>query len=1069
MDAHKNKFKDKLREFWRRQKASFQAFIAHTYESPKRTFVFLGVFVFTALFLIQTLIILTRNSFYNNFSDDIIQYYSIMCDFIAQIKEGTLSFFNLNNYLGASFFSDIYYIPLDVFTFITFALSYVFPTELAYSTTELIKIWAGVMIFAYYLHMNGMKTRTVFWMGIVYFISGGSVSFMAFPVFLSLAFYLPASLVVIQAFFRGKKWIVPLFVMALIFYDFYLGYSAMAFMSIMYIVEAIKRPRFRLLPFFRDGLAFLALIILGVALSGIILYPSILFILEDTYRAESSFNAWIVHAFGMDIKLFQPEIYIRVLAKIFTEQKGIGFYGFENHYGLEHVSLYITVVGTVLMSYVYFMKGRVARVYQILIPFGLLLIFFPIFSYVFSGTTDSPYTRWINMIPLVQTMILAFVFDEHGFETQKMKWLTIPIALLLGLNGFLIYYYIKKLGIDTYYASRDIMTADTVLMCVSAVFLILVLVFGWIGRRRWIRVVFWVEFAVAIAYAYSGPFSIPNKIDTFESMHAIDAFLEDHLEQDEFYRVYVDLSRFDVEQLNFNRMTSFPTNTEIFHSWTDAETNMIGYLLFAANEYQSKDKLDIQAIYLNHFLGYRYVLVSAAKDYYLDSSYYTFIAADETYRLYEIVAAEPFQVYESYMKYDDFRNFATINTRVAAQKLLLMNVLLDEERYDVGAYQLVESDPDDEEALRSLNAYRYTSAATAVTAPGIITETVRDFYRYDETVLDIDYSAGAIYINVQSLSPLDYGEVYMEFESGAIDACDVVQGLTHQVKCEFWLEPVAIYFEKTDAFNAPKNLQYRLERAIESAAYLVYDFGSVDFGGTSGMLYFQMTNSMTFDRVFAVDAEGHETECFEGYHYFDEKPERMYVFKTNDMYDFSNPFNLSLKYFYDDLTDYDDYADSPLADNESMTIARGRISLSYTRTSATANDQIVMVPVAYSEEWVITSGQTYETLAVSGGFLGIVVPAGVTDVSVSLKFVPKGLISGTLSIAPSEDDEGIGYELVYDPDGRFSGIAVTIAGLSLYGLVFLVPCLFRRAGTKRSGPATEVNGHEETDDHRSVL
>jgi len=90
-------------------------------------------------------IILINNSFYNNFSDDILQYYTIMVDFVAQIKAGTLSSFNLNNYLGASYFSDVYYIPLDIFTAITFILSYIVPTELAYSITELIKIWAGVM------------------------------------------------------------------------------------------------------------------------------------------------------------------------------------------------------------------------------------------------------------------------------------------------------------------------------------------------------------------------------------------------------------------------------------------------------------------------------------------------------------------------------------------------------------------------------------------------------------------------------------------------------------------------------------------------------------------------------------------------------------------------------------------------------------------------------------------------------------------------------------------------------------------------------------------------------------
>ncbi|MCK7486727.1 MAG: hypothetical protein MZU97_15365 [Bacillus subtilis] len=164
----------------------------------------IALIVFTILFGIQISIILFRNSFYNNFSDDIIQYYSIITDFIAQLKAGTLSWYNLNNYFGASFFSDVYYVPLDIFTLGTFITSFIVPTELAYSIFELVKIWAGVMVFAYYLHSQGMKTRTVFWMSMVYFVSGGTVSFMAFPVFLSLVFYLPLGLLVYPMVFQGQ-------------------------------------------------------------------------------------------------------------------------------------------------------------------------------------------------------------------------------------------------------------------------------------------------------------------------------------------------------------------------------------------------------------------------------------------------------------------------------------------------------------------------------------------------------------------------------------------------------------------------------------------------------------------------------------------------------------------------------------------------------------------------------------------------------------------------------------------------------------------------------------------------
>ncbi len=1063
MDKVKPRLKERIQTF----KEKFNLWIADVFSSKKKTFLFLAVFVFAILFTIDILIILINNSFYNNFSDDIIQYYSIMNDFIVSIKNGSISWFNLNNYLGASFFSDIYYIPLDIFTFITFILSYIIPIEIAYSATELIKIFAGVMIFAYYLHLKGMKNRTIFWMGVTYFISGGSVSFMAFPVFLSLTFYLPLSLVVIHFFFHKKRWIVPLYALVVIFYDFYLGYMALAFISIMFIVEYFKEPDFNFFKFIKDGAIFLFLLLLGVVMSLVILYPSILFIIEDTYRPEGYFDSWIVTIGSYDLELFQPTIYLRVIAKIFTAQKGIAFYGFENNYGQEHISLFISVVGFVYMSYIYFMKGRIARVYKFLIPLSLILIIFPIFSFVFSGTMDSPYTRWINAYPLVEIMILAHVFNENGFENIKMKFLTIPIVILMMLDGFVMHYYITRLTTDTdylspdlwdaiasgitgdftantSYISRDVMTADTVLMGVALLILILILIFGWLKKFKAIKAIFWIEFIVAIVYIYSGPFAIPNKIDTFEEMNAIDEYLNSVLSEDEFYRVYVDISRFDVEDLNFNRMTTFPTNTQIFHSWTDSETNMIGYLLFGSNEYQSKSKLEVQAIYLNQFLGYKYILVNAEYNYYLPSDIYTLKYANNDFQLYEIIKAEPFSVYESYVTYDEFRTFSAINTKIASQKILLVDALLDleDERFDYSNINLVQETLTNEVNIRSVTAYQTINTSTLVTTSGISDSSERLFYQYSNIDLNIGFDAGAIYLKSSYLTTSAYGEVFMEFSDGSRSGCTISSDTAHQVKCEFWNEPTAIYFERTDYFNSNKTLEYRSERAIDGAAYLVYDLSGINYTSTQGMLYFSLSSTIDFERVFVVDNEGNETECFNGYYYFNQTPTKMYIYKTSKMYEQNDLFLLSLKYAYDDLSFYNENATSKIADNQTLIIEHSTINLSYARTSDSLNDQLVVVPVAYSEEWVITSQTQYQTVSASGGFLGIIIPYGNDSVEITLEFQPKG------------------FEL---------GLLGSLGGTFVYILIFGLSYIVNKKNKKENISEVEMSLDEENNNHHSIV
>jgi len=1022
----------------------FSQKIAEYFESPKKTFLFLAIFVFTILFFVEMGIILINNSFYNNFSDDILQYYTIMVDFVAQIKAGTLSSFNLNNYLGASYFSDVYYIPLDIFTAITFILSYIVPTELAYSITELIKIWAGVMVFAYYLSLCGMKNRTIFWMGVIYFISGGSVSFMAFPVFLSLTFYLPLGLVVIHWFLKGKKWIVPLYVLALILYDFYLGYTAIAFVSILFIIEAVKQPNFRFFRFILDGIMFLGLILLGVLMSTVILYPSILYILEETYRPENTFDAWTVTIGSFDLKLFKPTIYIRIFAKLFVEQKPIGFYGFENHYGQEHISLFISVVGLVYMNYVYFMRDKISRVYKVAILLSFIMMFLPIFSYVFSGTTDVPYTRWINMLPIVQVMILAHVFDQFGFEKIKMKWMSIPIVVMLAMLGYLIYYYILKLKTDTHYVSRDVMTADTVLMGVAALILILILIFGWLKRFRWIKRIFWVEFIVAVVYIYSGPFAITNKIDTFQEMDAISEFLEANLTQDEFYRVYVDFERLDVEKINFNRMTNFATNTQIFHSWTDAETNMITYLLFGVNEYQSKDRLDIQSIYLNHFLGYRYLLVSAEGDYHLPELYYTQIATSDEFILYEIDGSEAFQVYESYIKYEHFDNMS----EYTRQKILLISALIDADRYDADSMNLTQQGSVSSNYYTSVSPFSSLNhnSATVVNATGITNTASRPFLMYDVDQLNIGFEVGAAYIRttfgVNALLGSDYGEVYMTFADGTSRSCEIMtdSALKHRVKCEFWQEPTAIFFEQNDQYTVSGKTEIRLERAIGQSAYLVYDFENMQ---EFGMMAFKL-GSLDLERTFLVDAMGNETECFDKFCFMETRPTRIYLLKTGKMYETENLFALDFQYLYDDLSFYDENAVTKISEDQSLTISGGKIHLSYTRTSTTSNDQIVMIPVAYSEDWEITSGIFYETISVSGGFLGIVIPFSVNEIDITMKFVPKGLKTGALA---------------------------SLAGVLIYLGIF-VPILVienkKRKSTNRL-PVTEVSIHEDIDNHSTGL
>ena len=977
-------------------KTSFSVFFEKTFSDKKKTFKILAIFIFTALFILEVGMILINNSFYNNASDDVLQYYTIMVDFINGLKEGTVSWFNLNNYYGASFFSDVYYIPIDLFTGITFTLSYFMPVEVAYSITELIKIFVGVMLFAYYLSLQNMKNRTIFWMGIIYFIAGGTASFMAFPVFLSLTVYMPLALIVIHFFFKKKRWLVPLFAMASIFYDFYLGYTILAFSCLAFILEYIKRPKFNFFRFTKEILIFVGLLLLGVLMAAILAYPSILYILEETYRGSSTFNAWVVELFGYELTLFQPNIYIRMLAKMFVEQKPVGFYGFENSYATEHFSLYISIIGFTYMNYVFFMRDKISRIYKAAIFVAIIFMILPIFSYVFSGTLDSPYTRWINMLPIFQIMILAHVFDKFGFEKVKMKYMTIIIGFLLALLGLLVYYYITQLKLDDYLASRDMLTADTVLMCVSGIYLLILLIFGWLKKWTVVKWFLWIEIIIAIGYAYSGPFSVRNKIDTFDNAHQINEYLDDVIDDEEFYRVYVDINNLSVEDTNFNRMTGYATNTGIFHSWTDYETNDISYLLFNVHEYQSKNKMNTFGYYLNHFLGYKYILVDAESDYSFDEEYFNLYAANQNYFLYELVNASPFQVYESFLSYTDFISYNNRNSDMATEKILLMAALIDLERYQEEDYNLEYIDPDNENNGSTIKSYTPFNTGEQVVINGYDGDSLSLYYKYLNEDLGIDYKAGAVYIKSSTLTTESYDEVYMEFSDGTKKMCLIQEDQSHQVKCEFSNTPSAIYFKDTDDMNSAPNLQIRQEAAINGAAYMIFDLSNLNIVSNTGILSFAINGNFNIEKSFVIDEFGEQHECINGFYSFDTLPDKIYAYKTSKMYDYSNLFSLTLRASYDNLEDSNNLLNQDFVNDKYLTIEKGKINLRYTNNSETVYDQIVVIPVCFSDDWVFTDDSNYETISASGGFLGIVIPGDVTYVNISMKFVPEGLDYGAL-------------------------------------------------------------------------
>ena len=495
-------------------KEKISAFIQNVFSSNKKALIFLSILMASIMLVYFIVVVAFRHNFYNNWSDDAVQYYPFMCDFINKLKSGELSWYSFKNYLGSSIFSDTYYIPLDGFTLIILLFSFIMPTEIAMSIVEIIKLIAGAIALGAYLGIKGYRPKVTFLISLMYFSSSGITCFSCFPCFTSLAFYLPASLIIGHYFLRGKWYFVPLFSMIVVFYNFYLAYTVFAFMafSMLFMVFIEKKKLYKSL---LELLSYVCLIVLGLLMAFVIFLPSINFVLQSTSRNVAGggsikgllliLSTYIDIAFTFivcsfkaligvittpkgffagsqvieesfiqlrylcntlrssrtidDIKvmqsLFNIEEYYRVLSTTFTPLTPSSFYGYQSSYFLEHISLYITGIGLVLSTYVWSMNYRRSNIYKIALILSVIMMALPFFSYILSANLEVLYTRWFNVCSIPILLIAGHVVNENGLYDLKKKPLIIGLLILLYLGIFGAYHHLANIRSVDYRTNID--------------------------------------------------------------------------------------------------------------------------------------------------------------------------------------------------------------------------------------------------------------------------------------------------------------------------------------------------------------------------------------------------------------------------------------------------------------------------------------------------------------------------------------------------------------------------------------------------------------------------------------
>ncbi len=906
----------------------------NTFSSTKDTFICLAMITGIVIVIGLLALLLISNNYYSQYGDDHEQYFPIMYDFVIRLKSGNLSFFSFSNYLGSSYFVDTYYVSFDIFTLITVVLSNFISFKFVFGFVELIKLFFGVMAFAYYLYLRKRSNKAIFFTSLIYMIAGANVILQAFPIYYSLIFYIPLVAVTMEHFKRGKKFILPIVFAMLIFYDYYNAYMLILFAFMILIIQYFidkKINKQALIDLSKEVLKFTLLGLLGVMMGMVVLIPSAFAILNDTTKGGS---------FSLDsisdlIYFSDPTQYLRTIGEILTPTLSTDYWGFSNNGWLSyvnmHLSLYITVSGLLIALNVYMIKGKESLIYKILLPIEIIMIFMPIWYMIFSGSTGT-YTRWFALLNFINLMVLSFVINETNFDFYKMRYK----ILIRNIVVFVIVLLITNIYIQKIYSSNlityithfgnlpitfDVSPSNTLNLSLDVIFLLVaafIVVLGTIACFvRKVKIMPYLlscELLIGVVFMYMAPFRVSNYMLVGEKQAEVNNYLNEYLPySNSLYRIFLDnnIDNGGGGQ-NFNRSNLQFTTFKNFHSWHTAASHELTNLLFGTDlDNNASHLLDNAYFDLQQMLGTKYVLTYHDKPVSLPYNYnYSENLSNENFDLYENQYYVPFTVYDTYMNYDNIHNENTGKNTLSGTKYVKSATLLNYLYYT----------GDNNEIRESLN---------------VVHKNTFNIDKHTQTFAS---------------------------KTGKYDTVS---------------DGYYVY-----------NLDFTNEEIPETGMFNFYygTSGNVPFG------YVNLTYNDESGNYQKVSCSGSEAIC-----YYSKKNTnyRIHIQATTELIK-RNQEGKSMKLtstFYDYSYIDDFYAHQNEYTDKNISVYDSKIDISY----KTENDDsvVILVPVAYSKNW--KASNDYDVLNVNGGLIGVYIPKGSgSDISFTLSFEAQGLKTSAL-------------------------------------------------------------------------
>lgn len=916
--------------------------------SKKKTLLFVGIIVFLVLFFYQ-FILLMNGSYFSGASDDVVQYEPILRQYIEYFKEGKFGFFNFSNNSGSSFFADIYYLPLDIFTLVTLLLGLMMDNCIAFSIANLLKVFLGVVVFAYFLQKRGYKNKVVTILSFIYFAVGGCWVYTVFPTYFSMFFYLPLSLLFVYYYCQGKKVILPLYCIVLILYNFYNAYTLFIFMLFAYIVATIRDSYTNLKILFKDIVGFGIHIILGVLMSLVILLPSALYILNNSVRDIRDFQL-----------LFDFEIYVKLFYKLFVYESGVdslvvGMNG-TNGYIQNHFSIYIGISNLFILSLLFLMNDRTSKIYKWTIGVILFMMAVPVFSMIFSGVAVA-YTRWFSFINIVLIYFVGYVLEnikniENIEKKHKIGVASLGSLYLISLLLNVFFLFGKGAVIDI---SNNLY--HIIMLVLFFCFFLLYIVFYLSKQKDLIVGVAVIEMLVAITINLYHPFvgDAPKEINKiFEDYNEVINKLD--ISEDSLERVYLSNTMY-----NSSRYTKVLTSENTFHSFLSEGVYAFHSL------YKKSESLPVYVKSLSRYspnysrvIDYKYIVLDKNVDYGYELDYLKLYYENEDYIVYENLNYSPFYVYESYIAEGDLINDENVSL-LDLEKNLFAAAILE----NGGSYSLEKLDFSKDDLVKRINVSKKLELdlidaniyRANLELLNDITVEEKTLYINGENIIDKVENMW-IEVDEEKIGCIIYDENYRCRFSGDIDSLVVQSHSTLDLSYNLIIEKEGDFFGYVEAPN------FKEENIVYSTS--------------------------NENKIVLFDSHGNAKECLYGICSVKEKDIKYIAIEVghNDL-----SGEIYVDYLDDNLEYYKNNSKDKYAGDKKLIQKGSSLEVKYRRLTSSDNNQIVVLPVTYSDEWVCED-EGYELVRVNGGYLGIIVKEDVENIDVLITFKPKGVKIG---------------------------------------------------------------------------